>query len=49
MTSGTGIGNLELVALTEARLVHFWREDITQIADVTESSTLWYGPWVVTE
>jgi hypothetical protein len=45
----TGIGNLELVGrLNQNVLVHFWREDVTQIADITDFSLLWYGPWVVT-
>src|SRR5689334_23532347 len=48
-SSNTNIGNLELVANFENVLLHFWREDITQIADVTNFSTLWYGPWIVTQ
>lgn len=47
-SSNNGIGNLELVARLGNTLHHFWREDITQIADVTDFSTLWYGPWVIT-
>lgn len=48
-SSNTGIGNLELVANYQGLLKHFWREDLTQIADPTDFSTVWYGPWVITE
>jgi hypothetical protein len=53
-SSKTGIGNLELVArLPQNVLVHFWREDVTQTANISDSSLdfslLWYGPWVVTQ
>ena len=47
-SSNTGVGNLELVALSLPILVHFWREDDTQLADTTDFSLKWFGPWVVT-
>jgi hypothetical protein len=47
-SSKTGVGNLELVTLFRNMLLHFWREDVTQIADISNFSLVWYGPWVVT-
>jgi hypothetical protein len=48
-SSNTGIGNLELVARFQDILLHFWREDVDQIANPSNFSTIWYGPWIVTQ
>jgi len=48
-SSNSGIGNLEIVTRFQNVLLHFWREDNVQIADVSNFSTAWYGPWIVTQ
>jgi hypothetical protein len=48
-SSNSGIGNLEIVTRFQNVLLHFWREDNLQIADVSNFSTVWYGPWIVTQ
>jgi len=45
-STNSGVGNLELVALFQNQLFHFWREDNIQIADNDARS--WFGPWLVT-
>ena len=45
-STNSGVGNLELVAMAGSQLVHFWREDNTQIAGGDTRS--WFGPWLVT-
>jgi hypothetical protein len=46
-SSNSGVGNLELVAMPQNQLVHFWREDNSQIAG--NDSRSWFGPWLVTD
>jgi hypothetical protein len=48
-SSNSGVGNLEMVGRLQGILVHFWREDVDQVANETDFSTECYGPWIVTQ
>jgi hypothetical protein len=47
--TGSGLGNIELIVLSQGQLFHFWRQDRNWFADTTANTVDWFGPWVVTE
>jgi hypothetical protein len=44
-SANTDSGNAEVVVRYGTQLLHFWRDDVS---DISSNSYYWFGPWIVT-